>query len=65
MGKDERQVILLRVKNAEGIWGYGESSPLEGFTKETIEDVEKIILSGVKSQSDDLLSDAPAAKSCN
>tara|TARA_B100000029_G_scaffold76493_2_gene68332 strand:- start:5557 stop:6573 length:1017 start_codon:yes stop_codon:yes gene_type:complete len=60
---DERQVILVRVKNAEGNWGYGESSPLEGFSKETIEDVEEIIFEWSKSQNDDLLSQAPTAKS--
>ena len=59
----DREVILLRVKNKEGICGYGESSPLEGFTKETIEDVEKILFEWSKTHSDDLLSDAPAAKS--
>ena len=59
----DREVILLRVKNKEGICGYGESSPLEGFTKETIEDVEKILFEWSKTHSDDLLSDAPVAKS--
>jgi len=58
----ERPVILLSLKDEQGSWGFGESSPLAGFTKENIFDVEEILSEWNKTKNDHLLEESPTAK---
>ena len=58
----ERPVILLGLKDEQGNWGFGESSPLAGFSRENIYDVEEILSEWKKTKNDHLLAVAPTAK---
>jgi len=58
----ERPVILLGLKDKQGSWGFGESSPLTGFSKENIYDVEEILAEWNKTKNDHLLAASPTAK---
>ena len=58
----ERPVILLGLKDEKGNWGYGESSPLKGFSKETINDVEEILSEWSETKNEHLLTEIPTAK---
>ena len=51
----ERPVILLGLKDEQGNWGFGESSPLAGFSRENIYDVEEILSEWKKTKNDHLL----------
>ena len=58
----ERPVILLGLKDEQGSWGFGESSPLAGFTKENIYDVEEILHEWNKTKNEHLLASSLTAK---
>ena len=58
----ERPVILLSLKDENGNWGFGESSPLKGFTNEKIEDAEEVLSEWNKTRNDDLLTASLTAK---
>ena len=58
----ERSVILLGLKDKKGTWGYGESSPLKGFSNENIHDVEKILAEWGETKNERLLTGSPTAK---
>ena len=58
----ERSVILLGLKDEKGTWGYGESSPLKGFSNENISDVEKILAEWGKTKNEQLLTGSLTAK---
>ncbi len=57
----ERPVILLGLKDEQGSWGFGESSPLEGFSEENIYDVEEILSEWNKTKNEHLLSTSSTA----
>ena len=58
----DRSVILLGLKDKKGTWGYGESSPLKGFSSESTDDVENILAEWGKTKNKRLLTGSPAAK---
>ena len=58
----ERSVILLGLKDEKGTWGYGESSPLKGFSNENINDVEKILAEWGKTKNEQSLTGSLTAK---
>jgi o-succinylbenzoate synthase len=58
----ERPVILLGLKDKQGSWGFGESSPLQGFSKENIYDVEEILSEWSKTKNEHLLATSSTAK---
>lgn len=58
----DRSVILLGLKDKKGTWGYGESSPLKGFSNENTDDVENILAEWGKTKNKRLLTRSPAAK---
>ena len=58
----DRSVILLGLKDKKGTWGYGESSPLKGFSIENTDDVENILAEWGKTKNERLLTESPAAK---
>ena len=58
----DRSVILLGLKDKKGTWGYGESSPLKGFSIENTDDVENILAEWGKTKNERLLTGFPTAK---
>ena len=58
----ERSVILLGLKDEKGTWGYGESSPLKGFSNENINDVEKILAEWGRTKNEQSLTGSLTAK---
>ena len=58
----DRSVILLGLKDKKGTWGYGESSPLKGFSIENTDDVENILTEWGKTKNERLLTGFPTAK---
>ena len=58
----DRSVILLGLKDKKGTWGYGESSPLKGFSSENTDDVENILTEWGKTKNERLLTGFPTAK---
>ena len=58
----DRSVILLGLKDKKGTWGYGESSPLKGFSNENTDDVENILAEWGETKNKRLLTGSPAAK---
>jgi len=58
----ERPVILLGLKDEQGCWGFGESSPLEGFSEENIYDVEEILSEWSKTKNEHFLAASLTAK---
>ena len=57
----ERQVLLLTLRDEDGHTGVGEAAPLDGFTREGIDEAEAALLAWVGEDGDGSLAGFPTA----
>lgn len=58
---NKRSIVLLALQDQKGRWGYGEASPLKGFSRESTKDAESGLIKWSRSRNRQSLEGLPSA----